>query len=244
MEVQAASAGLCPDFVQCPCPHGPGRSHVSCGITHFPVVSSCLGKASAVVTLDCDGVEPHNTSAPSPSQLPFQRWNPRDPGEGFAGRWVGGKGPAPGRCLSSWEQNVSCPWSPKYSLAPSAPGASPASLHNPHRAQPRRGCQPTAVPPGHCCGTDTVIRVHTRHCSFRALSAAFAARFYPNMQLCTQPVHPGGHLWVPGVPGAIPPAAGSQRPSASPSKVSSVLAGTEEKLGRGGAPCPLLLCSR
>jgi len=66
------------------------------GITRFPAASSCRGKASAAP--DCDGVEPHNPSAPSPSQpLPSSRALelPGDHSEGFAGRWVGGKGSAP-----------------------------------------------------------------------------------------------------------------------------------------------------
>lgn len=90
---------------------------------------------------------------------------------------MGDKGPAPSCCLSSREQNVSCPWSPKYPLAPSA------SPRNPHRAQP---CRPVTVPAGHCCGTGTVIRVHTWRCSFRTLSAAFAASFYLAMPLCAR----------------------------------------------------------
>lgn len=135
---------------------------------------------------------------------------------------------------------MSCPWSPKYPLAPSAPGASAASSRNPHRAQP---CRPVAVPAGHCCGTDTVIRVHTWRCSFRTLSAAFAASFYLAMLLCTRLCAKVGTFGSLERPEAIPPVAGSQISSTSRSKTSSIPAGTEGKLGRVGADERPALCS-
>ena len=133
-----------------------------------------------------------------------------------------------------------CPWSPEYPLAPALPGASPASSRNPHRAQPRRGCQPVAVPPGHC-------RVRMRRSGFRTLSTAFAARLYPETWLCTLPAPTlctqVGTFVSPECQEPSRRWLGARAPPQAPPKISSIPAGTEGKLARVGVAEHPALCS-